>query len=484
MELKNNPTNKQLCDTMINIALSTVMKLDSNENFNSNLVNKRPFPLGYSILNKFNKVRTTRLVSELIGKPEVQYQWVLKPARNSILSAINYTRVTEGMSSLNLKSYSDETVTKLRDKLEKELIFYKDKVLKEAKIYINKVGAYNNTTKSADSENMFSVKLFSMLEIANLMAEKDCFDPVDYKLEEITTFDLSMIDCFGGTLSDMELQVERDEELKSFHNKDSISEYINEVLGCRNVDSFLDIMEETTLININGLILLSLSLAAEMKNTTDQHIPRLLNIVNNKIMELKQLYDIRVRNKTLVIGYERDDDGVVITLLKSTYTNEIFNLKAIYGAVLNVSSYNEIGSFRYSNMFGSVISSNVDENVEYYNNFVSSMIIENRNNTNARMINYYVYALSVITDDQTVNEISSDVEAYLTTLNLSEIIDIKTVTMNIFKNILYKETNFGLFLDGLEDSKVFTNNDDFKINVSYAAFHLILKYLYVQTETI
>jgi len=98
---------------------------------------------------------------------------------------------------------------------------------------------------------------------------------------------------------------------------------------------------------------------------------------------------------------------------------------------------------------------------------------------------YYYYTLEEFYGREIMSELREDMERYLNTLSLNELIDPENVFIHLLSYFIYRETNLKHFVNFMEEAKKSSYVDDVpELYALYAIFKLYLLYLVSQTRII
>jgi len=98
---------------------------------------------------------------------------------------------------------------------------------------------------------------------------------------------------------------------------------------------------------------------------------------------------------------------------------------------------------------------------------------------------YYYYTLEEFYGREIMSELREDIERYLNTLSLNELIDPENVFIHLLSYFIYRETNLKHFVNFMEEAKKSSYVDDVpELYALYAIFKLYLLYLVSQTRII
>jgi len=98
---------------------------------------------------------------------------------------------------------------------------------------------------------------------------------------------------------------------------------------------------------------------------------------------------------------------------------------------------------------------------------------------------YYYYTLEEFYGREIMSELREDMERYLNTLSLNELIDPENVFIRLLSYFIYRETNLKHFVNFMEEAKKSSYVDDVpELYALYAIFKLYLLYLVSQTRII
>lgn len=485
MDLTNNKSNKAICNAIADINKSTLKCLDSEDIFNTKPILSRVDTLTTGIISNLNSKRVSKIIEN--GYKDNSLSWTLRPKRNSVLSAIDFNSTTEAMKKIGLNAHSSQVIDVLYHRIKNEVTTYKSEYLKFTKIYSNKVKAYGRSfDKDEQIENLFKLEFFNLTPLYNVIKEKDYLENHSLPEVEHINFDLNTIDFISGKLNDLEIELLRETIIKENTDKKAIYEEISDfTMRVHTIKELHEELEEYTLLNLNSLVYIVIGLTEKFNETNDNIYGLILNIINEKINELYKKYQLNLNIDNLVIAFEeKPNESIILTVMEEIYLKNDIKTKSLYGSFLkrvNRGLYNLTVPCIIK--LDSVINEN-EENIQYYNTFIKSLIIENRNNINKKLVNSYIYALNLFEDEDYIYSISDDITKYLNDLELSEIIKYEEVCLDISKKFIYKDSNFNLFITALQDAQYFFKESELDVCASYAVLVLLTNYLYSQTEIV
>ena len=475
--------NRGIVNTIVGIANRTIKTLEStSKDFNADyIINNNK--LAFTILNTLYKNKQLNLSRE---KNLQEAPTIIVPTMNSVLSMLEYNQLTDSMLKLNMSVASSTTIDAISKKLTNEVSTFKYNTLKRVKRYGYKVDAYIKGSASEISlHDMFKLKIIKVSSMYDMMLDKQLFNLAITNERASYEFDLSSL-SLNGELSDIELSIFREDELKHLPDADYINSNFYRFTGLTNNIALDGFINSLRLEDINSLIFIILMLnELYIANPTES-----LGIVKNRLVTslsfLYKKYTDTIKSRNLVVSYTKEDDDnytiKVVDELYKEYTQNGGDFKALTGFVIKhvyTSNINQIGAEIHTiGLFNNILADK-DSLMKASKAFLDTRILESKNKEHSNMVNYYIFALSVVTDDK--NDFRKEVEAFVKTLSLGELIDTADTSLKIFRKVIMKGTNFDVFMEGFDEAGMILKDTDVKTMATYAAYKLILKYFFVQT---
>lgn len=487
MTIFGKKENFSIVNVIKDISLATIRNTCSSLNINDSIVSSiSDSNLGNHIINNYyNDLRLDiSKKHNLKDAPEF-----ILPKMNSILSCIEYNKLTDNMLANGMSVVSNETKKVIATKITNEIHFYKFDTLKLIKQYTNKVNALIKGSKSSVvGTDLFKIITLSKMDILDTMITKGYLTaPLGYTLgvENVNLSDLA----FNGEIKDMELNILRDEEIKTLTNNDmdNIVSIFGNVNDITTISDFNYFISRQNITNINGLILLVLSLMNKYKVTDDKSLIPFVTSAINKLNILVNGYNNRVRLNIITLKTDRlDNELTEIIVLKDNYLNymnEGGSNKVIFGYVLK-DSYDNNNTVSYKGASINELNINKDSLINIYKAKVNNLNLELKNNSIISLRSYYTFALSVVGNLNIDKEKLEDITEYVNSSDLGKLMDTKKMTLDIFRYFILSDTNFNEFMKGFEEADIIINDASQDTLVLYAGYRLVLLYLLNQTTLI
>lgn len=484
---KENYSIVNVINEMSNSTLSSVgNKLGINNSIIKNIINTN---VGINIIDNYYKDLRLKLSKEHNLKNAPEY---IIPKVNSIISYIEYNKLTDNMLANNMSVVSSDTINRISEKLSNEILFYKTDALKLVKRYSNKVDALIKGSKSSIAgSDLYKINTLSKMDILDVMNNKGYLNNILGSTVNTAPVDLSWL-AFNGELKDMELNVLRDEELKTLTKADmnNISVLFNTVARSISIEEFNNYIDSRNILNINALTLLVLSLVNKYKVTEDITLLPYVNTAINKLNNLVNSYNDRERLNVVTLNVNNEDDIYIITVLKNTYSDYMSNggsNKAIFGSIIkriNNTSVDSTPTNTYFNVTVNELNINKEKFINIYTSKVNNLNLELKNKSLTSLRSYYTFALSVVADLNIDRETLKVITDCVNSFDLGTLIDTKTTSLNIFRYFILRDRNFNEFMKGFEEADKIIPDANQDTLVLYAAYRLVLLYLVNQTTLI
>jgi len=485
MYLLNNK-NRGIVSTIVSIANKTIKSLDKeSDDFNSSyIINNNN--LAFTILNTMYKNK--QLVLSKRDNLQTAPSLII-PTFNSVLSLLDYNSLTDNMLKLDMSVASSDTINTITKKLNNEVSAFKYNTLKRVKRYGHKVDAYIKSGSSEISLNdMFKLKVIKVSDMYNMMLDKNILETYLVNDKSQYSFDLSSL-SLNNELKDIELSIFREDELKHLPDTDYVNRTFSMFTGITSNIGIHNFVDNLKLEDINALIFITLMVNELYTSSPTEEIALVKNLLVNKLTYLYGNYQNNLKNNNLVISYVKNaEDDYTITMLDELYKSYMEDdgkFRAITGFVIKHMYDNKIDHIDANiNTLGLVSKIQIEK--ENYINaskaFLNSRILESKNREHGNMVNYYIFALDVVTDNKT--DFRREVEAFVKTLSIGELIDTSDTALKVFRKVVMKGTNFDAFMEGFEEADMILKDADEKTLGTYAAYKLILKYFYIQTTLV
>jgi len=478
--------NKPLIETILYISKSVINKADkSNSKIkNDSIINK---DLGISILNTYYSKLFRKLQD---GSTEVK--GIIRPVTNSVLTLIDYQSVGESHLEFNYPLASSTTIEAITKKLNTEISRYVYTYLPKVKTYGYKVDAYiKKMDKSISINDNFELDILEFTDLKEMVVEKELLNkyiiPTNDVNPKIDTLELNK------DVTNIELNLLMKDLLETLSKDNDVYHFLNTVVN--SDDSNFTIEEiynvSSSLNYYNALVYLLVLIHDIIKNGDD--------LPNDYLINYKRIYNVLVGeivNNNSIIDRARVVDHLIYSIIKQndTYTVTVFGDtykkymqdnnpgKAIYGYVLNNYMNDPVNVSLIKLVTMDKVIHTKDENIKAVDKHISIKQLEYKNNLRETVTTYWLMALSVVITDKQSDMFYKDIEEYLNTLSLIELNNTKDTALNIFKNIIYKDSNFDIFVNGYSEAIEITKSDDKDLYVTYAAYKLVLLYLAQQTN--
>jgi len=487
MSIFNKKENTSIINVIKELSAESVRNVGNALQIDNSIINNiTSSNVGQHIINNYYTDLRLSISTKHNLKDAPEY---ILPKMNSILSCIEYNKLTDNMLSNGMSIVSSNTKKALSNKLSNEIEFYKKDALKLVKRYANKVDSLVKAAKSSvTGTDLFKIIPLAKMDILEIMDNKGYLNVQLGHSFNKDNVDLSWL-AFNNDLRDMELNVLRDEEIKTLTKNDllNIEELFNKLSRSISVEYFNEVLSKTHIKDINALTLLVLSLMDKYKVTNDQLLINYVNTAIQKLNEVLSGYNDRLRLNVINLLAIKTDDGLTeILVFKDTYTEYMSNNgsnKTIFGSIIN--KFNNLdANIVYGNVTINDLNINKDNLINIYETKINNLNLELKNKSLTSLRSYYVFSLSVIDGITLVNKDIEIITEYINSLDLGTLIDTKNVSLNVFRYYILKETNFNEFMKGFEEADIIINDAKQDTLILYAAYRLVILYLINQTTLI
>jgi len=425
----------------------------------------------------------------------------IKIKANSWLNLVDITKFTPAMLQHNILPIEDEVLNKLVDRLGEEVTFYKHITDTDLKVSIANIKRYKDTVAPAKSlTDLFSISVVRIMPTLQLLRDKGLLE-VNSLTPMLPSKDLVNSKGLMSVYLTLDT-IDNDPEL--------LMSLKGDTSGMDMADIFEDIEEIFTgdiianirnipLREINVLIVLvSILSSLQRKEVPDTSLYNefntLIAVMKSSIFNLENRYESRVNNQTLVQSFKVKGEITVLYVIGAVYDKYLETtktLKPMIGAYLSPLVESSSRDVKNVEMFVTLglteILSNRSKFETLADEFNKTLLLTRQNEDINKLRTYFTFGIldGRAIEGRLVNDDKDAINKYISKLNLVELGNTESTTIDIYKKFTYKNSNLKTFLTAMEEADFLLGNKaDPKTVAGYAALKLITLYLAGQTTVI
>jgi len=477
MILKEN-NNKQI---ELILLLSKLLATNANSNIDSILIRTNSIDnITNAIISNYYKEQVdTAIVNNSKLKGIIRF----KP--NSWLNLVDINKITSSMKDFNISPIDDTTVKNIVNRIKLEVTDYKNIVENKLLDTVATINKYKSTLQPSKAiSDLFNINIIKPLDIVDLMKSKEyfSFDETTGKADDLSdlvtlAYELSNIETIT---TDPEVLLELKDELKDM-NENQLLNKISDIYTSINISKAIN---NIGLADINVLIVMLAILKNKIRTITkDNALYNQLNyiifMVITRLNALLDKFNIYTNNGVLVASVIKHDGVVIFNVINDVYQKLIDakkGLRVLVGSYLLNSDINkdivdiELPTYiRLQDVIDNAIT--YEDAANEYN---KSLILARQNNDVNKIVSYCIFGIyesfPKLTDEQ-----KEVIKRYLLKANLAELNNIEKIVLDIAKKIIYKNSNFSIFADAMEEANIILGNtSNTKLLAGYATLKLIV----------